>query len=356
MSAGDSSPPKPIQKTSLPSAHAAWVPLATAGSKSSKQPSSSSPAASTKPPANSQGKAIASNKKRQYQEKRPNTDPCHLAIALHHAHRIQAQKDTEALILERILELVQFPPSPSADPASPTPEDVATFKTALKPFQPSDYDELIRERNIEGLCGYGLCPREHDKDDPKVKNRIVWGPRGSGPGGRGRDMEFVPRERLEMWCSDECAERALYVKVQLQEQPAWERISRDGQEDSISLLTEARSKDSKGKGKISSHSDSIDVASRLHDIHLDQGSSTAGDLALERGDTNPAFEAGRVNVQLVEREHVSRDGARSPKLRSEDRNGKSIEGYVPKEETLTVDKDDDGFVDLDFSDHLTRPD
>lgn len=267
---------------------------------------------------------------------RPGTDPRHLAIALHHAHRIQAQKEAEALILDRILELVTFPPSLSADPASPSSEDAKAFKVALRPFQPSDYDNLILERNIEGLCGYGLCPREHRKEDPKAKNRIVWGPKGSGPGGRGREMKIVPREKLEMWCSEECAERAMYVKVQLQEQPVWERSARDGRERDFSLLEEARAvKQQKGGDKTKKSPVTVGkVAHQLGNLQLDGGHVTnhnLRDLALERGDSNPALSAGRVNIQLVEKEHVSRERITAPKLSPEDQTGGSVEGYVPKE-------------------------
>lgn len=139
---------KPILKTSLPTAHAA-----------------SSTAALQKP--NNARRAPPKSKALEQQKgqptNRPNVDPRHLAIAMHYAHQIQAQKDTEALILDRILELVNFPSSLTVDPAAPSAEDARAFKAALVPFQPADYDNLILERNIEGLCGYGLCP--HDPRD-----------------------------------------------------------------------------------------------------------------------------------------------------------------------------------------------
>ena len=258
-----------------------------------------------------------------------------MAIALHHAHRIQAQKDTEALILDRILHLATFPPSSSANPAAPSPDDARAFKSALIPFQPVDYDNLIQERNIEGLCGYGLCPREHRKEDAAGAGtggfRIKYGSKGSGPGGRGREMNIVPREKLEMWCSDECAERAMYIRVQLGEEPVWER--RGDAQTELVLLEEGRGvKSQKDKGK--SRSAVGQVAQQLGDLHIQPESSENGahsrELAMERGDSSSALEAGRVDVRIQEKEDTSQ--ARPPQLRPEDAQGGSIEGYVPKPE------------------------
>lgn len=336
MSADARSLPKSILKTSLPSAHAAWVPVAAASD-----------------PEHKPGLAASSRQTTttgQYKSK-PGTDPRHLAVALHHAHRIQAQKDAKALILDRILELVQLPTSPSADPAAPSQEDAKAFKTVLAPFQPSDYDNLILERNIEGLCGYALCPHEHRREDPKVKNRIVWGPKGSGPGGRGREMNIVPREKLEMWCSDQCAERAMYVKVQLLEQPVWERRAGNAQENHIVLLEEARVMKQEEKGKTRSPTAIGEAIQQLGNLRFNEGptgSSKSRDLALERGDSSPAFEAGRVDIQLVEKEHISPNMVAAPELRPEDQTGGSVEGYMPKEhkDTHSEDEEDQDILDV----------
>lgn len=324
----ESSSDQPVLKTSLPSAHAA----------------SSSTLAPTP--------QLSQQQKEAYLRK-PGTEPRHLAIALHHAHQIQAQKDTEALILDRILDLVGFPrSSPAADPASPAPDDAAAFKSALRPFQPADYDNLIRERNIEGLCGYCLCPREHRKDEgPAAPTgyRIVWGPPGSGPGGRGRDMNIVPREKLEMWCSGECAERAMYIRVQLAEEPVWERQADDARAKDILLLEEGRAaklarKEGKeaaaGSGDLASGV--VDDLKRL-DLHGSDPRSNA--LALERGDSSPS-QPGRVDVHVREKENVNRGSVRSPEIRQEDRGGGSIEGYVPKERRDAREVSDDEKEDL----------
>ncbi|KAE8380710.1 Rtr1/RPAP2 family-domain-containing protein [Aspergillus bertholletiae] len=320
---------RPNLKTSLPSAHAA----------------------STQAPLSMRRAPPKSNMSRQQQgppANKPNSDPRHLAIALHHAHRIQAQKDTESLILDRILELVTFPSSPSADPASPSPEDALAFKSALIPFQPADYDNLIQERNIEGLCGYGLCPHEHRKDDSRGTYRITWGAKGSGPGGRGRDMNIVPREKLEMWCSDECAERALYIRVQLAEEPVWERRADDSRGKTLLLLEEGRAATRGGNGKAKSSATVREVTGQLDNLHMSRtpgSSNLIGDmsklsvgsgahfheLALERGDTNPALRAGRVDVQIQEKDNLAYEHVTAPEMRPGDDKGGSIEGYVPQE-------------------------
>ena len=260
-----------------------------------------------------------------------------MAIALHHAHRIQAQKDMEALILDRILDLVTFPRSSMADPSLPSPEDTRVFKDALVPFQPADYDNLIQERNIEGLCGYGLCPREHRSDDRAGRTgagtfRIRYGAKGSGPGGRGREMNIVPKEKWEMWCSDDCAERALYLRVQLAEEPVWERRGDTGGgggrdlvllEEGRGLLQHQPHQQDKGKAATVGQ-----VTDQLGGMHMHD------DLALERGDsTSSAFvQNGRVDVHIKENVNLSQADVAPPQLRPEDSQGGSIEGHVPKPE------------------------
>ncbi|KAJ0421783.1 Rtr1/RPAP2 family-domain-containing protein [Aspergillus carlsbadensis] len=323
----------PVLKTSLPSIHAA----------SSRQSNRSPP----KPRPGDSRRSPLKPKPKQKSSK-PETDPRHLAIALHHAHRIQAQKDAQDLILDRILELVTLPFSPSADPASPSAEDTHKFKSALVPFQPADYDNLIKERNIEGLCGYGLCPREHRKEYSREGAfRITWGARGSGPGGRGREMNIVPREQYEMWCSDACAERAMYIRVQLAAEPVWERRSDDLRGKELLLLEEGRSSE-KGKSAVRDPASVKEVLGQLDKLHMDttpEPNAVADDisrltvqddnahsreLAMERGDGNPAFQSGRVDVQIQEKSS-SWKTVTAPQLRPGDEKGGSIEGYVPQD-------------------------
>ncbi|PWY73686.1 hypothetical protein BO70DRAFT_341706 [Aspergillus heteromorphus CBS 117.55] len=315
MSAG-----RPILKTSLPSMHAA----------SAASTGPSKPAAPRRAPPSAPGSQ--SQQQTGFLPNRPDADPRHVAIALHHAHQIQAQKDTETLILDRILELVTLPSSPSADPAAPSPEDARAFKSALVPFQPADYDNLLLERKIEGLCGYGLCPRPHRQEDARGTYRITWGAKGSGPGGRGRDMNIVPKEKLEMWCSDECAERAMYIRVQLAEEPVWERRADDARGQDLLLLEEgrARSQQGKGKGKMrSSATSSSDMANDIARLSV-RDDNRSRELALERGDAHPALYTGRVGINVQEN-YNAQGPATAPQMRPGDETGGSIEGYVPQD-------------------------
>lgn len=285
--------------------------------------------------------------------RKKSPDPRHLAIALHHAHNIQSRKDTEATILSRIESLIDFPTLDSADASSPSPEDVATFKSSLLPFQPSDYDNLILERNIDGKCGYALCAKQHRKEDPKTKMRILWGPKGSGPGGRGKEMKIVPKEKLEMWCSDDCAERAMYIRVQLNETPAWERTDKGNVD--IKLLEEARqSQNEHGKG-------TEDVERQMGNLAIEQrhfqdpgrlaeelqkldvkGNSSAATpadrLAFERGDPThgQTSNTGSSGVPVVEE---IRDPTQQPFAPTA--HGGSIEGFSPKAGPAETENEDE---------------
>lgn len=345
MMASEESRATPILNTSLQSTHASS--LAAAGQRSPVQspPQKRQPGAQTEPASRSQ------------QRSGKQANPRHLAVALHHAHRIQAQKDAEALILQRILDLIALPSSPSADPAAPSGSDAAAVKSALVPFQPADFDNLILERNIEGLCGYALCPREHRKEDSNAQFRIMWGPKGSGENGRGRDMTVVPREKLEMWCSAECAERAMYLRIQLEERPVWERRAENATSKQLTLLEEARAskqartRENKGKGKervagsvdstsfTADGTESVDdtVTEKLKKLAVDgspfSNSSRLQELAVERGDSSVPFQqGGRLEVQILEKEPETTPGTApaAPILLPESRTGGSIEGYVPE--------------------------
>lgn len=271
-------------------------------------------------------------------------DPQHLAIALHHANQIQAQKDAEAFILDRILELIELPSSPSADAASPSPADAAALKTALVPFQPTDFDNLVLERNIEGRCGYTLCPHQHRKENSNAKFRITWGPKGSSGHGSGREMKIVSREKLEMWCSEACAERAMYLRLQLVEEPVWERRAGGGATKQVTLLEEARALqktrnavegDGEGQPRLKTAGSAAPAA--LEDklgalaLKANPDAEDSKHLAVERGDSNSAFQQnGRVDIEILEKElDVKNAKVAAPSPGPGDQTGGSIEGYVP---------------------------
>lgn len=273
----------------------------------------------------------------KYLSGRPGATARHLDIALQHAQQIQAQKDAEEMILDRIIQLLAIPSSPSSDPAAPSSQDAQLFKSALYPFRPSDYDSLMTERNNENLCGYALCPRENRKDDTAKSGsfRFKYGAKGSGPGGRGRSVDIVPRENLEKWCSDECAERALYIRVQLGENPVWERRADDTRGKNIQLLEEGRAKQKqKAAGPVDPLTNNdlgeASVTAGIKNMQIGSGGRSQ-ELALERGDRSLVSRQGRVDVTIQEKEVGPNASIKAPQRRPEDVSGGSIEGYVPQE-------------------------
>ncbi|KAF8416974.1 Rtr1/RPAP2 family-domain-containing protein [Tirmania nivea] len=165
-------------------------------------------------------------------------------IALYHAHIIQNQKNLELAILESVELLLDFPTT--NNPAScPSDTDVTELKKNLVHFQPSDFDDLIEERNIVRKCGYPLCPLQNKLQPTKVKFRVL---------DKGR--RIVETKQLERFCSDECARRGLWIRVQLHEEPSWLRVGADGQigrggaEYKITLLEEEKEKQREASDKL----------------------------------------------------------------------------------------------------------
>lgn len=242
--------------------------------------------------------------------------------ALHHANILQSQKDTESLILESLERLIDFPSLPDSNPAQPSSGDIRILKDALALFRPSDYDSLIEERNINRLCGYALCPRQN-KLQPTNANRVIVRDRGKiwDP------LKVVNRSSLEQWCSVECGKRALFLKVQLHEEPAWEGGRRG--RGAITLLSER-------------HIDQIDesadkeLAVKLARLDLrdeKDGLLTAmQELAIERGDGKTGYKSSRLlDVNITEK--VNQEG--QPQLSPDPGDDSashhcSVEGYIPR--------------------------
>ena len=244
-------------------------------------------------------------------------------LALYHAELIQQRKDMEALILSSTEALLDLPRSHAADAARPSPSDVAFVKDSLKPFQPSDYDALIEERNINEQCGYVLCPRHNRKQDTKARYRILQGH------GKGEDaLKFVPTQSLENWCSDECGKRALYINVQLNEEPAWNRTS--SQSGEITLLEDGQMCQNPSQYE-------TDLTQSMSKLEVspgeDQFNERMKSLSIERGDADAPSKVRALGIIEV-RENVNIDGTiNAPKITEEedtemDRGG-SIEGYTP---------------------------
>ena len=256
--------------------------------------------------------------------------------ALYHAQLLQQRKDVEALILASTEALLELPSSPTADPGRPCLQDTVLVKTSLRPFQPSDYDSLIEERNINKQCGYVLCPKPNRQEDTKAKYRIL-------PSKKGDTVNFVERHTLERWCSDACGKRALYVKVQLCEEPAWSRAGSAGGD--IILLEHERNKQK-------THKDDWTLTEKPKTLGMgleeDEVVSRMNALAIERGDKKaPSTSFGLTEIDVCEKNVNSTAFAKASSGVGDLED--SVEGYTPKfprKEAKDQDSDDDADEDI----------
>lgn len=242
-------------------------------------------------------------------------------LALHHANLIQQRKDIELEILLATEKLIDFPEAQAPyNAANPSFADAQAFKSLLRPFQPSDYDALIEERNINELCGYTLCPNPRVKETGGGTYRLL------GTSGKAKDFKVVKKEELEKWCSEACARRALYVRVQLSDTPAWEREALGATGAEIKLLDEP-------KPQVDTTSNDPKVTEDSGDVSLEKRQNEA-DLALERGDTSAASRKGIVDVTIKEKENPR--PPEPPSLEDEDLSGRldtlhlNMEGYTTR--------------------------
>ncbi|KAL2111951.1 hypothetical protein VUR80DRAFT_8965 [Thermomyces stellatus] len=229
-------------------------------------------------------------------------------IAVQHARVLEHRKELEAQILESIITLSEYPVvrSPERSAANPAPSDVADFKHHVRLFQPSDYDDLITERNANGLCGYVLCPKPKKKATPGGAWKLVRDS-SKGPG-------IVNRKEHEAWCSEFCARHALYVKVQLNETAAWERVGVPDLD--IEILDD---KAKLGKGS--------DARSQERQGQM-KATEDAAALAVERGDskTGPPL-----TVTLRPKEVTRPPATIDPDAPEYQDDGHfKLEGYTPK--------------------------
>lgn len=235
--------------------------------------------------------------------------------ALYHATILKARKEIELNILLSTETLLDYPTSSSQSADNPSAEDAKTFKELLKPFQPSDYDALILERNISDLCGYALCPKPNRKDKAGGKFRVI------GQSGKAEHFKIVDKAELEKWCSEACARRALYIRVQLSETPPWEREAVESHV-KIDLLDEPKSADA-------AVAEDLD----LNDKGFRENQKGRADLAMERGDQGFASRNGLVDVKILERQ-VQRQ-PEAPSLEEGELSGQlsnmhlSLEGHTP---------------------------
>ena len=241
-----------------------------------------------------------------------SVDPRHLQTALHHATIIQQRKDAEALILRSLEELIDLPSVPASTARRPVEADVVHFQRLIPPFQTSDFDALVEERNAASKCGYVFCPSLVQKGQHEPGNRIDWTSSKTGP------LRVIPQGKPETWCSRNCARSAMLVRVQLSDRPAWERVERpprriliprDGDEQALSE-------------KLSNMSLTDSEAGRLQ--------KAMEDLALERGESQSS---GKINTVISQgiKEQAPR-GEHQPSSSNRptgEAAAQVIEGYLP---------------------------
>lgn len=254
----------------------------------------------------------------QGQEQQPAdaTKPDPRATAIHHARLLQDRKDIESLIFDHILTLIDLPAQPAHPASAPHPSDIATFLAMVRIFQPSDYDDLITERNLnENRCGYTLCPNKRRKYKGAGTYKLV---------NQGRkDFDIVETKELEKWCSKECTRRALWVKVQLNETAAWERVglpdlqvelypekTKEGEANQQQDAMQIDSVENNSAGNVG-QTEPQRLATEMARLQLEQDRKAANQaqaLAMERGDGSqdapgPSFNLvireKRVNTQAV---------------------------------------------------------
>ncbi|KAF2621355.1 hypothetical protein BU25DRAFT_416143 [Macroventuria anomochaeta] len=269
----------------------------------------------------------------------------HLEVALHHANILEQRKAVEAQVLDSIMTLMEYPPSPDADAKRPRAADARAFEEAVAAFQPADYDALIEERNIADKCGYALCPKPKRRAPSTAKKQFVDTDKG---------VEIVDRKVLEVWCSDDCAKRALYVKVQLNEEPAWlrsggygggiELIVDNAQELRTTLPVRAQQQAAPAPVKTEEEED-MDAVWAAHD-------SATAELARERGEKPGAVsKASNSLVQDTITEHESSHAPPQPPSLPAGPT-MAIEGHIPRHNRpKEEDEDGDGDGDGDEDEH-----
>ncbi|CAK7244351.1 MAG: hypothetical protein STHCBS139747_005889 [Sporothrix thermara] len=214
--------------------------------------------------------------------RRLRTEEENAEIARKHAAIVQQRRELEAIIFQNIETLTDLPvvKGTGITAASPAPEDVATFTSLVRIFQPGDYDDLIEERNTCGSCGYTLCPNQRRT----YAGAGTWKLVNTGR----KDFGIVAKGELEKWCSAECARRALYIKVQLNETAAWERVGIPDIQ--IELMEEAGAKGKQEKAQDpAAAATEAQLAQDLARLKLGEErrlAQNANALALERGDAS----------------------------------------------------------------------
>ena len=236
-------------------------------------------------------------------------------IALHHANLIQQRKDVEAEILAITETLLDLPSQQNGDAARPCINDVTLVERSLLLFQYSDYDALIEERNIEGKCGYVVCPRQKRRQDTNSRFRIKYG-KGTGSS----DVEIVAKSDLEKWCSLSCEKYSSYLRKQLSSEPAWAR--QHGGPRTVQLWqgsnlpgnkVQDESALTRGMLQLDLGSNGRDVLENMRSLAIERGGGDSSNMLLDSAEVKEN-DAARHQVALAPKDSLLSD---------------SIEGYRP---------------------------
>lgn len=207
-------------------------------------------------------------------------------IAKKHAGILQQRRELESAIFLSIETLTDLPlvKGPGFSAATPAPEDAEKFTSLVRIFQPGDYDDLIEERNTCGHCGYVLCPKPRQTYAGGGTWKLV-------NAGR-KDFGIVAKKDLEKWCSQQCARRALYIKVQLNETAAWERVGiPDIQIELMDEETDKGKRKAEAGPEEKAAANDAQLAQDLARLKLGEErrlAQNANALAMERGDAGRA--------------------------------------------------------------------
>jgi RNA polymerase II-associated protein 2 len=258
----------------------------------------------------------------------PQVNEQQKSTALRYARNIQYHKSMKEKVLDLIINTVDLPSLPNADPSRPSVSDATLFQRALCLFQPKDFEDMILERNIYEKCGYALCPRPNLKQDRMLRDQTFRGMK------EGRKYRLTTKEELDKWCSVECAESAVFVRLQLATEPAWLRST---PVEEVILLDES-GKVAAAEDVTSSMQDlelggsrRIDLASSLQNLAIDQSKKGAAqarmqELSMERG----ANDRGGMN-DVIMTGIKEKDGSSTPSAPPLSREGNDmVEGYKPR--------------------------
>ncbi|KAH8706124.1 Rtr1/RPAP2 family-domain-containing protein [Phaeosphaeriaceae sp. PMI808] len=239
--------------------------------------------------------------------------------------------------------LMDYPTTPNADPLRPAPADAQYFREAVLAFQPSDYDALIEERNIADKCGYALCSRPKKRARSTAKKQFVDTEHG---------VEIVDRKVLEVWCSDDCAKRALYVKVQLDQEPVWMR--QGGYGDQIELMVENAEEHDKSL-QLQGNKE-LEKGKKATSEGLDDEDEAMEEAWAARHEAVETMATGNNLVQDQIKEHTHSHAPPQPPSLPLQETGHTmaIEGHVPRIDRKDRDEDEDEDEDdqQDWDKHL----